>query len=166
MTPPSKPLSVAVAVLCLCGVCVSSAFAALELSTDHRALFFGLMRLGEERTLAQSGSYHNEVTCASTGGGTWYLKISVLQPLASGADEIPLERFQWEATGADGTGTLANAARWRSFTLFPELVYLSGPGEADGRRVRLRFRYAVQVPEAQTQGVYHTTIRFTLTEVL
>ena len=152
--------------LCLCGVLVSSAFAGLGLSTDHRSLFFGLMQLGEEKTLAQSGSFQNEVICTSTSGVSWYLKISLLRPLTSGADSIPLENFGWQVTRTDGHGTVVNPSQSRGFGLTPDLVYISGPGDADGRPVRIQFRYMLKIPDAQVSGVYQTTIRFTLTEVL
>jgi hypothetical protein len=142
------------------------AFAALELSTDHRSLVFGLMQPGDEKTLAQSGGFHTEVTCTSTGGMTWYLKISLLQPLTSGGESIPLEHFGWQVTRTDGNGTVVTRNEFRSFSLTPDLVYISGPGEADGRLVRLQFRYLLKLPEAQVGGAYQANVRFTLTEVL
>jgi hypothetical protein len=140
--------------------------AALQLSTDHRSVFFGVMQLGEEKTLAHSGTYHNTVTVSSDGGQSWYLKISVLQPLTSGAHTIPLEAFTWQVTSTTGSGTLAQGNAPRPFFLTPDLVYLSGPNEAGGQPIQLQFRYALRVPDAQASGVYQTTIRFTLTEVL
>jgi hypothetical protein len=139
---------------------------ALELSTDHRALFFGLMQPGEEKTLEQAGSFHNEVTCSSTSAMPWYLKISVLQPLTSGVDEIPLERFTWQLVRTDGGGTTSHQGRFQSFELIPDLVYISGPGESSGQPIRFLFRYGLMLPEATASGSYSTTIRFTLTEVL
>ena len=103
----------------LCGALHASAFAALELSTDHRSLFFGLMQVGEEKTLAQAGSFQNEITCSSTGGVTWYLKISVLQPLASGVETIPLDQFGWELVATDGHGSVASRNRPTAFSLLP-----------------------------------------------
>jgi hypothetical protein len=149
-------------VLCFCGV----ALAGLGLSTDHRALSFGLMQLGESKVLAQSGTFHNEIACSSTNGNAWYLKISLLQPLSSGADQIPLEAFQWQLIRTDGTGSVVSQSQFRPFSLVPDLVYISGPGEASGTTVRLQFRYSLAIPQAQTAGVYSTTVRFTLTEVL
>ena len=157
----------ALAVLLGLSLLAAPAFAGLQFSTDHRSLAFGLMRLGEEKILAQSGSYHNEVTCSSTGGAPWYLKISLLRPLSSGADEIPLEAFKWQLARATGTGSVVSQSQFRPFTLIPDLVYVSGPGEdASGIPVRLQFRYSLAIPQAQTAGSYLTTIRFTLTEVL
>jgi len=150
----------------LAALVAAPAEAALELSTDHRALAFGLMKPGEEKVLAQSGTSHNEITCSSTNGNAWYLKISVLAPLTAGGEEIPLERFQWQVSRVDGAGSVVSQSHFRPFSLFPDTVYLSAPGEANGARVRLQFRYSLQVPETQTAGSYHTTIRFTLTEVL
>ena len=152
--------------LLACVVFAVPALAALGLSTDHRALAFGLMQPGEEKVLAQSGTHHNEITCSSTSGNAWYLKISLVAPLASGGEEIPLERFQWQVSRVDGAGTVVNQSQFRPFSLFPDLVYLSAPGEAAGAAVRLQFRYSLKVPEAQAAGSYHTTVRFTLTEVL
>jgi len=142
-----------------------AAFAAMELRTDNRSLSFGLMGLGEEKTLSDSGSYHNEIFCASSGGRTWYLKVGVLQPLSSGPDEIPLERFGWQLASVDGTGNGAGPGEIQPFDVVPALVYVSGTDENDGRPVRLRFRYHLSLPEVQVSGSYHTTIRFTLTEV-
>src|SRR3989338_2290328 len=155
----------ATAVWC-CLLVATPAFAALELSTDHRPLFFGLMQPGEEKALAQSGSFHTEVTCASTGGVTWYLKISLLQPLTSGAESIPFENVGWQVTRTDGNGTVVTPNQFQSFSATPNLVYISGPGEADGRPVRIQFRYLLKLPEAQVSGAYQANIRFTLTEVL
>ena len=153
------------AVAC-CVLMAAPAFAALEFSTDHRSLSFGLMQPGEEKILAQSGSFHTEVTCTSTNGVTWYLKVSLLQPLAAGGELIPPEDFGWQVTRADGTGTVVDSSQFRSFSMMPDLVYISGPGEADGRPVRIQFRYQLKLPEAQISGAYHANIRFTLTEVL
>lgn len=151
--------------LALSGLTVP-AFAALELSTDHRSLFFGLMELGEEKLLADAGSFHNEITCSSTEGRPWYLKVSVLQPLTSGSETIPLEQFAWQLAGTNGKGTVTNRNEFRAFALVPDLVYLSSPEEATGQSVQLQFRYSLKIPEAQVSGVYHTTVRFTLTEIL
>lgn len=150
--------------LCFCGV-VSSADAALELSTDHRSLSFGMMDAGEEKTLAQSGSHHTEVTCLSTNGQTWYLKISLLRPMTAGGQEIPAEYFGWQVTQSDGTGNTVSSNEFRPFSMVPELVYISGSGEGNGQPVRLRFRYMLKVPEAQVNGFYQAAVRFTLTEV-
>ena len=89
-----------------------------------------------------------------------------MAPLTSGGDEIPLERFQWQVSRVDGTGSVVSESQFRSFSLFPDLVYLSAPGEAGGAAVHLRFRYSLKLPEAQVAGSYQTTVRFTLTEVL
>ena len=144
----------------------SSVEAAIEITTDGRSLFFGLMQTGEEKTLAEAGAFHNQVTVTTTSGRSWYLKISLLRPLSSGADLMPPETLQWQLTRTDGTGTEVNRGQFRSFSLAPELVYISGSDEVDGRPVRLQFRYLLRVPQAQVSGVYSTSIRFTLTEVL
>ena len=138
------------------------AFAALELTTDHRSLAFGLMEGGDEKTLTQTGG---EVTCLSTGGRTWYLKVHLLRPLTSGAGDISPEQLSWQVVRVDGTGTVASSSDFRSFSLFPDLVYISGSGEGAGQPVRFQLRYRLQIPEAQPSGSYQAAIRFTLTEV-
>ena len=158
------PRLAAVVAFALCGA--SPAPAALQLSTDHRSLFFGVMQLGEEKTLANAGTYQNEVTVSSDGGQLWYLKISLIQPLTSGANEIPLDALAWQVTNAGGSGTLTQGSEPRPFQLTPDLVYISGPNETAGAPVTLQFRYRLTVPQAQASGVYSTTIRFTLSEVL
>lgn len=140
--------------------------AGLEISTDHRSLFFGLMQLSEEKTLAQAGAYHNEVTCSSTNGAMWSLKINLLHPLTSGPETIPLDAFKWQLSWTDGTGTSAGRSEWKPFSLEPELVYISGPAEAAGAPIHFQFSYSLRIPDTQVRGVYQTTIRLTLTEVL
>ena len=143
-----------------------SAEAAIELTTDGRSIFFGLMQPGQEKRLAEAGSFHNEVTVTSNNGQTWYLKVSLLRPMSAGAETIPPEAFQWQLTRTDGIGTEVSRGDFHSFSLVPELAYISGSGEAEGRPVRLQFQYQLRLPDAQVSGVYSTTIRFTLTEVL
>ena len=144
----------------------TSASAALTLSTDHRALFFGVMQLDETKELAQAGSFHNEVTVVSDNGATWYLKIHVLRPLSSGGQDIPLENFQWQLDNTTGHGTAERRHEFVPFRQTPDLVYLSGADEAMGAPVRFQFLYRLHVPETQSAGVYQTTVRFTLTEIL
>ncbi|MBI3322035.1 MAG: hypothetical protein HYZ91_07205 [Candidatus Omnitrophica bacterium] len=139
---------------------------ALEIATDHRQVAFGRMQLGEEKVLAQFASSHNRVICASTNGQTWYLKISVIQPLASGAETIPLEALTWQLASTSGHGTVVNGHAFSPFRLIPETVYISGPGEADGVSVSFDFRYALTIPTQQLSGIYQTTVRFTFTELL
>lgn len=148
----------------LCGA--GAAYSGIAISTDHRSIFFGLMESGQEKELAEFGTYHNQITCSSTNGYAWYLKISVLGPLASGAEMIPLENFKWKLAFTDGVGTVPNLYEYKAFNVFPELVYISGPDEATGRSVRFQFKYNLSVPEIQVSGNYNTRIRFTLTEVL
>ena len=140
--------------------------AALEFSTDGRPAAFGVMSLGEEKILAQSGSYHNQISCSSTGGQPWYLKVNVLQPLSAGADTIPLEQFQWWLTSTNGHGTVTHPDTFTPFSLMPDTVYLSSADEASGTAVTFQFRYRLSIPERQISGAYATTIRFTLTELL
>lgn len=144
----------------------SALYAALSLSTDHRPVAFGRMQLGEEKTLADFGGFHNEITCISTNGRGWFLKVNVLQPLVSGANAIPVERFQWHLVSTTGHGNIPFYAQFVPFSLFPESVYLSAPDETSGVPVAFRFKYQLQVPEEQASGIYQTTVRFTLTEIL
>lgn len=143
-----------------------SASAAIEISTDHRSLFFGLMQLGEEKELTQLGIYHNQITCSSTNGNSWYLKISLLKPLTSGEETIPFEDFKWQLVWTNGKGTVVNPYQFKEFSLVPDLVYISGADEAGGSSINFQFKYYLKIPEVQTSGVYNTTIRFTLTEIL
>ena len=144
----------------------AGASAALTFSTDHRALFFGVMQLDETKELAQSGSFHNDVTVVSDNGATWYLKIHVLRPLSSGDQDIPLENFQWQLDNTTGHGTVQRRHEFVPFRQTPDLVYLSGADEAAGTAVHFQFLYRLHVPETQPAGVYQTTVRFTLTEIL
>jgi len=140
--------------------------AAIEITTDHRPLTFAVMQLGEEKELSGLGAYHNLISCSSTNGNTWYLKISVLQPLTAGQEAIPLENFRWQMAWTNGTGTVTNPYQFKGFSLFPDTVYISGPNEATGSAVDFQFKYQLKIPEAQVSGVYSTTVRFTLTEIL
>ncbi len=152
--------------LLACSVFAVPAFAALKFSTDGRPVAFGMMRLGEEKILQQSGTYHNQITCSSTDGQPWYLKVNVLQPLTTGAETIPLEQFGWWLTSTTGRGTAAHPNMFTPFSLVPDTVYLSSTNEASGTAVTFQFRYQLKIPERQVSGVYSTTIRFTLTELL
>ncbi len=141
-------------------------WAGLSLSTDNRSLFFGVMQLGETKELAQFGSSHNSITCSSTNNRAWYLKVQVLQPLSAGGRMIPLEQFQWQLVSTTGVGTLAWPYQYVPLTPSPMLVYTSGANEASGTAVTLRFKYSLTIPETQASGIYQTTIRFTLAELL
>lgn len=160
----STRFTVLCAVCCL--LCAPIAHAALTLSTDHRSIMFGRMQLGEEKILAEQGSFHNEITCASTNGQAWYLKVNVIQPLVSGAHTIPLEAFRWHVVSTNGGGTLAHPREFSAFSLVPQLIYISTPSEATGQSITFQFRYLLHLPEEQVSGAYSTTIRFTLTEML
>ncbi len=150
-------------ILCVAG----SAEAGLTLTTDHRSLFFGPMKLGETKELASAGAYHNQITCSSTNGIQWYLKINIIQPLMSGMDQIPPENFRWQVVWTSGRGVIpANRGTYKPFSMFPEMVYLSGPQESSGTAVDLQFKYSLEIPETQASGVYNAIIRFTLTEML
>ena len=142
------------------------AWAALTLTTDNRSLFFGVMSLDESKELAQFGSYHNEITCSSSNGQTWYLKVQVLDPLRAGGEVMPPGQLEWQMETPDGIGSLSHPNDYAPMTVMPQLVYISGPNEAAGANIRLRFKYRMTVPEAQISGVYQATIRFTLNEVL
>ncbi len=143
----------------------AAAYASLELSTDHRSLFFGVMHLGEEKELADFGGYQNEITCRSTNGISWYLKVNLSQPLGSGQGVIPAENFKWQLVWTNGNGTRPGAYSFKAFSLMPDLVYISGPGESAGGSVKFQFKYSLRIPEIQHSGVYNATIRFTLTEM-
>lgn len=143
-----------------------TAYATIEISTDHRALFFDVMQLGEEKELAQLGGYHNQITCSSTNGNTWYLKINLLQPFTQGQETIPLESFKWQLAWTGGKGTLLSPYQFKPFSLIPDLVYISGANESAGAAIDFQFKYYLKIPETQVSGAYNTTIRFTLTEVL
>lgn len=143
--------------------------AALSLTTDHRPISFGVMELEEQKTLAQSGTYHNQITCTSTNGQPWYLKISVLTPFASVSspgEMIPLEQLTWRVVWTNGKGIVAAPHEFTPFSSAPQLVYMSHPDEASGQPVSLQLTYALQVPEVQVSGIYQTTIRLTFTELL
>jgi len=154
-------------VQCVLGLLiVPAAHAALQLSTDGRTVAFGIMQLEEERTLSQAGAFQNRITVSSSNGQPWYLKISLLHPLAFGAHEIPLEHFRWQMSSSTGVGSIPHRNRFRAFRFMPDLVYISGAGEENGTPVTLEFQYQLEIPDSQVAGVYYTTIRFTLTEVL
>ena len=140
--------------------------AALTITTDHQTIAFGVMQLGEEKRLAQLGSYQNQITCSSTNGQSWSLKMHLLQPLSSGAETIPLDQFTWQATSPNGHGVLASPNQFTPFSLAPQTVYISGADEASGDAVTVQFTYSLRVPDEQVSGIYQTIIRFTLTELL
>lgn len=145
----------------------SAAHGAIEISIDHRALFFGVMQLGEEKELADSGTYHNQISCSSTNGKPWYLKIGLLQPLTSGSESIPVENFKWQLVWTDGLGMrVSDPHQFKEFSVFADLVYTSAADEASGNPVNFQFKYYLKIPQAQISGVYNTIIRFTLTEIL
>lgn len=143
-----------------------AAYATIEISTDHRALFFDVMQLGEEKELAQLGGYHNQITCSSTNGSIWYLKINLLQPFTQGQEAIPLDSFKWQLAWTDGTGTVSSPYQFKPFSLIPDLVYISGANESTGSTINFQFKYYLKIPEIQVSGAYNTSIRFTLTEAL
>ena len=142
------------------------AYAGLELSTDHRWLFFGVMQLGDEKALADFGTYHNQITCSSNSGNPWYLKINLLGPLSLGQESIPLENFKWQLAWTNGAGSTTAGYQFRAFTLFPDLVYTSAASEAAGGGITFQFKYFLKIPQTQLSGTYNTTLRFTLTEIL
>lgn len=157
-----KFIFILVSILCI----FHYAYASISISTDHRALFFGPMQLGEEKELTGLGTYHNEIACSSTNNNTWYLKISLLTPLRAGTENIPLENFKWQLAYTTGTGTVVNPYQFKAFSLIPDLAYISGADEATGTAIKFQFKYYLKIPDIQTSGVYNTTIRFTLTEIM
>lgn len=142
------------------------AWAGLTFSTDNRALVFGVMDIGEERELAQAGAYHNQFTCASTNGQAWNLKVSLLTPLSSGGEMLPLDALQWQVVRTTGIGNVPYLHQWHPFSVQPETVYLSSAEEAAGQSVLIELKYRLKIPEIQVSGPYQATIRFTLTEML
>lgn len=158
-------IAIVILILMLIESILFPASAAIEISTDHRPVFFGIMQLDEEKALAQLGAYHNQITCSSTNGNAWYLKISLLQPLTLGVETIPLEYLKWQLVWTNGKGAVVNPYQFKEFRLFPDLVYISGPDEATGNSINFQFKYYLKVPPNQVSGVYSTTIRFTLTEI-
>ena len=148
------------------GAGAASASAAMTLSSDQRPLFFGRMQPGESKELVESGVYHNQITCTSTNGRTWYVKVHLLEPLADGGATIPLDHLQWQVAGTDGRGSTQHTHQFTPFQLTPDLVYISGADDASGTPVQVQFKYRLEIPETQVGGVYHTTVRFTFTEVL
>lgn len=144
----------------------NNAAAALNVSIDFQSVFFDRIGLGETKELFDFGDYHNEVTCNSTNGRTWYLKMHLLRPLSFDRFSIPVENFQWQVVYSDGTGDLMNPHRYTPFSLIPNLIYMSGSGESSGTDVRIQFKYRLTIPEIQRAGTYNTIIRYTLTEML
>lgn len=157
---------IALLLILIAGVDAAPACAAVTLSSDQRPLFFGLMQAGESKELAQSGAYHNQITCTSANGRIWYLKVHLLEPLTAGGQMIPSDHLQWQVADTNGHGGLQHTHQFTPFQITPDLVYISGANEASGAPIQLQFKYRLQIPETQLSGVYHTTIRFTLTEVL
>ena len=142
--------------------------AAVSVTTDHQPVSFGVMELGEEKTLARYGTYQNQVTCSSSNGQPWYVKISALSPFSSlsvPGETIPLERFGWQITWTNGKGVLMSPHQFTPFSLLPQLAYISNADEARGEAVSFQFSYALQMPQAQVSGMYQTTIRITVTEL-
>ncbi len=142
------------------------AWAGLTFSTDNRPLVFGVMEIGEERELVQGGAYHNQLTCSSTNGRAWYLKVSLLTPMTSGSDALPFDALEWQVVRTSGVGTVPSLHQWRPFSPQPETVYLGTADEAAGQPVQIELKYRLKIPEIQVSGPYQATIRFTLTEVL
>lgn len=146
---------------------VPAAWAVFSLSVDSQPLSFDVMDPGQTKELISQGNYHNEVTCQSTNGTTWYLKIHVTSPFTSGSGTIPLENFQWMLSEVqNGTGSSQNIGVYNAFTTSPALVYISGSSDNSGNQVKARFKYQLILPANQTSGVYSTIVRYTLTETL
>lgn len=137
----------------------------LTISTDTSNISFGAMDIGEQKELGGYG-YHNQLTCKSTNGRTWYVKIHVLAPLTSqGIKTISNSYFRYMLAWTDGTGSPQNTS-YNAFTTIPTLVYVSGPNDNDGNSVNMQFKYDLSIPANQVAGVYNTIVRYTMTEVL
>ena len=154
----------AACLIALCGFAVSAS-AELQITTDGRSVAFGAMKPGETKTLSERGAYHNQITCTSTGGSRWYLRIDLTGPLGSGANSIPLDSFAWHLVDSNGTGTI-HATQFTPFATAPLLAYTAGADELQGRPVTLQFRYQLRLPSRQVAGTYNTTIRYTISEEL
>jgi hypothetical protein len=144
-----------------------SAHATFEMSVDRPFVDFGFMDIGEFKELMEQGSYHNEVTCTSDNGNTWYLKLHLLAPLRSGTDEIQTTNFKWKIVEiVNGTGYPANENNFNNFSTAPLVAYTSSPGDSGGTAVGIRFTYGLQVPQTQITGNYQCVMRYTFTETL
>ena len=163
-----KRLSILLLSFCMLnGLGMSSAWATFSLSVDSQPLSFDVMDPGQGKELVSQGNYHNEVTCQSTNGTTWYLKIHVTRPFSSASATVPLENFQWMLSEVQsGTGSPQNIGVYNAFTTSPTLVYISGNSDNSGTQVKARFRYQLTLPANQLSGVYSTIVRYTLTETL
>lgn len=141
--------------------------ATFEITVDKAFIDFGFMEIGEFKEIKEQGDYHNEVTCKSDRGQTWYLKIHLVAPLQSGASEMPSANFKWKVIDViNGTGYAKNKNEFNSFSTAPMAVYTSSPEDNQGREVKIRFTYGLEIPQTQITGNYQCIMRYTFTETL
>ncbi len=162
-------LRILIMVICfisIISIISSPAYAIFELRADNNVIDFGFMNIAEVKEVRGKGTYHNEITCRSDSGNTWYLKIHLIGPLKSGSDSIPFNNFAWRVISViNGNGIIYNEDVFRSFSDFPELVYTSGPNDSKGDEVKIRFDYRLSIPRNQPPGNYRTIVRYTMTEL-
>lgn len=145
----------------------SNAHATFEMTIDRPFVDFDFMEIGEFKEVMAQGSYHNEATCISDNGNTWYLKLHLLNPLESQDNEIPAWNFKWKVVEViNGAGYATNMNSFNNFSTTDLVAYTSASGDNDGTEVKIRFTYGLQIPEAQVTGNYQCVIRYTLTETL
>ncbi len=144
----------------------SYAYALFELRADNNIIDFGFMNINEVKEIREKGTYHNEITCRSDTGNTWYLKIHLIEPLKSGGYYIPFDNFKWRVVSViNGSGIVYNEDVFRSFSDIPDLVYTSGPSDNSGSEINVRFDYQLSIPRNQPPGNYRTIVRYTMTEL-
>lgn len=145
----------------------AQADATFSFEADNTVIDFGFMDIGQTRALRDRGDYHNQVTCQSDTGNTWYLKIHLVEPLSSGIDTIANKYFTWQVSSVlNGKGLLFHEDEFYPFTMNPELVYTSDQLDNTGNEIKLRFEYRLSIPKSQVPGNYRTTVRYTMTELL
>ncbi|OIO32729.1 MAG: hypothetical protein AUJ70_04885 [Candidatus Omnitrophica bacterium CG1_02_40_15] len=143
-------------------ICLAGEF---TMSTDTSNVSFGEMAIGDWKELG-GGTYHNQLTCKSTNGKTWYVKIYVLAPLTSGTKTINNSYFKYMPGWTNGTGSVQNQYSFIAFSGISSLVYVSGPDDNSGSDVYLQFKYGLSIPANQVAGIYNTTVRYVMTETL
>ncbi len=157
-----KSIFVVLLLMSITTICLARDF---TMKTDTSNIPFGEMDMGEWKELG-GGSYHNQLTCKSTNGRTWYIKIHVLAPLTSqGIRTIDNSHFRYIPVWTDGAGNLQNNS-YNAFTSTPALVYVSGPNDNGGNNINIQLKYDLSVPTNQVAGVYNTIVRYIMTETL
>ncbi|OIO32732.1 MAG: hypothetical protein AUJ70_04900 [Candidatus Omnitrophica bacterium CG1_02_40_15] len=148
-----------------------------SVSVSLNTLDFGNVQPGLWKELKTAGGgYHNEVVCKSNDGEIWHLKIKIDHALTSESKTIPLANLKWmcayvgskNSPYAAGTGTLANAIDYISFTTADALVYTCGADEKNNlpNGIGAQFNYGLSVPDTQSAGNYTAIVTYTMTETL